>query len=363
MSHISEINERILTAISKNDKFYQALWGKEDFVPESEILLPNDFNCGGFANGLEYIDLFIEVLTNKDIDTLVAPYIDIVVYFFTSIRRAIGESNESLISRMRSLLVRECEWRPERFGTPWDILSVFCIYLDKSLLYYIPNAVHTNIIVNGDFEDSIGSEWTILPSGDRSSVGSFNGSYCLDFTSFISAAQTVSVEPGSYILNSFIKPSVDPTGITDIAKINIQRNTDNKYFNTSTLTWVVSNPNNTYSTSESGYNLSESLIVVDGTYNITITYEKIVNFLLDRVELGVKEYHFFVILYIDQGVADEFASSWVDGQTPFTYAAFLDQTYMLGSATSSYSDVFYQSILDKIRSAGVKGTFIRESKI
>jgi hypothetical protein len=297
---------------------------------------------------------------------------------------------------MKSLIVRECDWRSERFGTPWDIKNVFCYYLDRSLLYYIPNAVLTDILVNGDFENAISGEWVFSPSGDRSSGEAFTGNYKLDFTGFASAQQTVSVTAGAYILNCFVKPLAGPpegfaslwetaetnyplasyhdqdfmlssggggtaiTGDVDVFSLSIQRNSDNKYFNTSTFEWTVDAPTNIYTTDNDGYSLAEFFVVNDGSYDITIKFEKIVDFLLDHVEFGAKEYPAFELLYLDIGLAEGgFASMW-DDFVPYDNAAFLDQDFMFSSATSAYTDEYYQELLDMVKPAGVKGIWNRE---
>ncbi len=361
MSQIAEVNSQILDVILKTDPFYQALWGKEDFTPSGTITGPNDYNCGAFCNALEYLYGYIRELTEDDITLLEDPYIDIVIFFFTGLYRDLGESNTSLISRMRSLIVREDTWRSERFGTPWDILNVLSYYIDKSLLYYIPNVVLTDILINGEFELALSGEWTILPSGDRSIGDSFQGTYKLDFSGFTSAAQTVAVTAGSYILNSFIDPSVAPSGDTDIFNIIFQRDSDSYYFNTTTLEWVSSDPGNKFTTSSDGYQLAEFFMVSDGSYNVTITFSKIVDFLLDRVEFGLKLYPAYEILFIDSVNATNFASTWVVGETQFENASFLDQDFMYNS-TSIYSDDFMQSILDTVTASGVKGIFNRETR-
>lgn len=362
MSQITEINKQILEKILKTDEFYEVFWGKVDFFPESVIAEPNDFNCGAFCNQLEYLYEFIREATNPDLDTLVDPYVDIVVYFFTGIKRNGGETDVSLLERMRSLIVRECDWVSERFGTPWDILNVFCTYIDRSFLYYIPNSVLTDILVNGDFEDPIVSEWTILPSGDRTIEDSLTGSYKIDFTSITSISQVVAVTAGTYILNSFADPIVSPVGDTDIFNLTIQRSSDSYYFNTSTLAWVVSDPLNKFTTDSDGYQLAEFFVIVDGSYNLTITFTKIVSFWLDHVEFGEKLYPAFEILYVDTGLGIDFASSWVDGVTPNDNTAFNDIDFMFGTGTSVYSSTYYQSILDILTASGVKGIFNREIK-
>jgi len=357
MSQISEVNENILTKILKTDEFYQALWGKEDFTPDTTITTPDNYNCGAIANQLEYVYDFVREITGRELDELPEPYIDIVVYFFTGLKRFTEEADLDLIRRMESLIVREDNWRSERFGTPWDIKNVFSYYLDRDLLYYIPNAVLTDILINGDFEDVIAGEWTFNPSGNRSSVDAFEGDYKLDFTAFTDVLQTVAVVSGAYILNCFAKPVSGTPG--DIFNLTIQRDSDSYYFNTSTLVWVSSDPNNKYTSISGDWGLAEFFILVDGTYNVDIKFTKIVDFLLDRIEFGLKLYPFYELVYIDAGPATYFASVW-DAGIIYENASYLDQDAMFSSATSSYTDTYYQSLLDTVKASGIKGIFTRE---
>lgn len=363
MSQISEVNEHILTAIKKDDPFYQALWGNEEFTPETIITKPNDFNCGGIANSLEYFYAFIREITGASLEDLPDPYIDIVVYFFVGLKRQSGEPDSGLIRRMESLIIREGEWRSERFGTPWDILNVLNYYVDRQFLFYVPNAVLTDILINGDFETAIGAEWTFTPSGDRTLEDPFSGDWKVDFAGFTSLSQTVAVTAQTYILNCFANPASDPVGDTDIFNLIIQRASDSWYFNTSTLTWVASDPSNKYTTDKAGYNLGEFFVIADGSYNITITFTKIVDFLLDHVEFGAKEYPAFEIIYVDSGLAGDFASVWETGILPYENASYLDQDYMLASVTTVYSDTYFQSLIDITKASGVKGIFNREVRL
>lgn len=394
MSQIEEVNEQILSKLLKSDEFYEALWGKEEFTPNETIELPNDYNCGALANPLEYVYQFIREITEGELHDLEEPYIDIVVYFFTGLKRFPGEGNTDLVRRMESLLVREDEWRSERFGTPWDIMNVFSYYLDKSLLFYIPNHVVTDLLTNGDFEDPIGSEWTILPSGDRSTEDAFTGTYKLDFTGFDSAYQTVAVFGGAYILNCFVKPLAGPpegfasmwedsetayqnasysdqdfmlssggsapVGELDVFNLVVQRDSDNKFYNIATEEWSVSGPTNTFTMEGDQYTLAEFFIVTDGNYNITIKFEKIVDFLLDHVEFGDKLYPAFELLYLDVGLAVGFSSMWEE-LGPFDNASFMDQDFMFSSATSNYTDTYYQELLDMVKASGIKGIWNREA--
>ena len=357
MSQITEVNEHILTKILKTDEFYEALWGKEDFTPDVIITLPNDYNCGALANPLEYVYEFIREITGQDLDDLPEPYIDIIVYFFTGFQRYEGEPDTDLIRRMESVLIREADWRSEHFGTPWDIKNVFAYYLDRTLLYYIPNAVLTDLLINGDFELAIAGEWVFTASGDRSVGDAFTGDYKLDFTTFTSATQTLSVTSGSFILNCFAKPiSGTPA---DIMSISIQRDSDSYYFNTDTLAWQVADPVNTFTSVSGDWELVTAFVIIDGSYDIDIEFTKIVDILLDRVEFGEKLYPAFELLFIDSGAATGFASAW-GVSTNYVNASYTDQDFMFGSAASNYSDNYYQSLLESIAGAGIKGIFNRE---
>ena len=363
MSQIKEINDQILVSIIKDDPFYETMWGKEEFIPDGTITEPNDYNCGAIANGLEYVNKIVDELIEPNIDTLDAPYVDIAVYFFTQIQRTGGETNADLIKRMQSLLVREGDYRSERWGTPWDLLNILGYHLSRDFLFYVPNKVATDIAVNGKFETVIGAEWILLPSGARSTGDSFDGGYKLDFTTTESASQTFAVTANTYILHAFINPITVLTGITDILYIKIQRDSDSYYFDTTAFVWQAINPNNVFSSDSAGYQLLERFIVADGSYNLTVTFEKILAFYLDYVEFGAKEYPYFEIIYIDEGLATGFASAWDTAETTYTEASFVDQDFLLGSFTASLTDTYYQSLLDTAKSAGVKALFNRRIKL
>jgi hypothetical protein len=398
MSQISEVNEQILSKILKTDEFYEALWGKEDFTPNSVITVPNDYNCGAITNSLEYVYAFIREITGMSLNELPEPYIDIVIFFFTGLIRFSGEVNIDFIRRMESLIIRESSWRSKRFGTPWDILNVFSYYIDRSLLYYIPNSVITDLMINGDFESPVSTEWTFSPSGDRSIGDSFTGGYKVDFTDFTDLSQTIAVTSGVFILNSYLKPisgppvgfasswdpaettfenasyadqdymfsssgGVLPTTELDVFNLIVQRDSDGYFYNTTTFEWTVASPTNTYKAIGGEYKLSEFFIVVDGSYNITIKYSKTVDFYLDYIKFGEKLYPAFELLLIDSGPADGFASSWDPAETTFENASYIDQDFMFASATSIYSDIYYQELLDMIKASGVKGIFTREVRI
>ena len=359
MSQITEVNNQILSKILKTDEFYEALWGKEDFTPEATITEPNDYNCGALANPLEYVYQFIRDITGQDLDDLDEPYIDIVVFFFTGFKRYQGEGNADLIRRMESLLIREADWRSERFGTPWDIKNVFSYYLDRELLYYIPNTVLTDLLINGDLELVIAGEWVFNPGGDRLVGDAFTGSYKLDFTAFTDVTQTLSVTSGSFILNCFAKPISGTPG--DIMSISSQRDSDSRYFNTTDLVWQVADPVNTFTSVSGDWELATAFVIIDGSYDIDIKFTKIVDILLDHIEFGEKLYPAYELLFVDSGLATGSATVW-GVSINYVTASFTDQDFMFASAASNYSDSYYQSLIEMVTGSGIKGIFNRETR-
>jgi hypothetical protein len=398
MSQIQEINAQILSAISKTDEFYEALMGKEDFTPNPVIETPDDYNCGAIANQLEYINDFVRDLTSQNFSELKEPYVDIVVYFFSLLKRFPGEETELLINRMKSILIRDgVDYRPDNIGTPWDILNVFAYYIDRTVLYYVPNLVLTNILVNGSFELPIGPEWILIGGGDRSAGNSFSGTQKLRFDVTTDATQTVSVTAGAYILNAFVKPIAGPptgfgalwdpvntnyenasyldqdfmltqgsggalpAGGVDVFNLIVRRSSDGYYYDVLNESWVPGIINNTHTSKTSGWELAEFFIIADGSYDVDITFSKIVIFDLDRVQFGAKEYPAFEIVFLDEGVATGFASLWDPINTNYEDASYLDQDAMFSSASTGYAVSYYQDILERIlASSGIYGKFTKE---
>ena len=107
------------------------------------------------------------------------------------------------------------------------------------------------------------------------------------------------------------------------------------------------------------WQLATSFIIIDGSYNINIKYDKVVAFYLDRVEFGEKLYPAFELLYIDKGPATDFASSW-DAGIIYENASYHENEFMFSSATTSYSDTYFQALLEMITGSGIKGLFTRE---
>lgn len=361
MSQITEVNSQILDGINKNDQGYQALWGKEEFLPEETIENANDYNCGAICNQLEYINKKVIEYTTQDINELPSDSLELFARFFLDTYKRGNESNSDLINRINAVLERNGLFQSLCWGTPWDIKNVLSYFLDRNYLWYVPNYIITNLIVNGDFSSEIDTEWSILPSGDRSILDTFSGSYKLDFSGFTSAEQEVNVIEGSYILHAFYKsPS---TG--NALKIIIQRDSDSYYYDFLTKAWGSSLVENIIvATQTTKYELIEKFVISEGSDTINIKFEKVFDILLDRVEFGLKEYPYYEIIYVDvYGASPMFASMWGDVSTTYENASYLDQDYMFSLSGTSYTETFIQALLEDLSAAGVRVLFTKEIRI
>lgn len=358
-SIIQEINDLIISAINKNDIFYKALWGDEEFIPEVTIEDPNDFNCGAIANELEYLYLWIREITSIDINDIPAPYIYLMIYFFTQLKPFTAEDKASVLSRAFSLLIREGDWRSDTWGTPWDIKNVLGYYMDRDSVYYVGNMVVTDLIVNGGFEAIIGSEWTFSPSGNRSSGDSFTGDYKVDFTSINTVSQTITgLTSGDHVLNYFARMiSGTQTGVS------IQRVSDNFYWNAdpSVLAWgSPSVINENVGSVSDKYQYHDVLFNMAGSDDVIITFHKVSTdvFYLDRVQMGRLDYPAFQIVYIDPGVAEGFAAMWDTVLYPEN-ASYIDQAYMY-YAQLNLTETYYDTLVKQLAAAGVYAEFSKE---
>lgn len=361
MSQIKEVNAQMLDGINKNDQGYQALWGKEDFTPEETIEDANDYNCGAICNQLEYLTDKTVEYTTQEIDELPSDTLELFARFFLDTYKRGNEDNPALINRIRAVLERDGLFQSPAWGTPWDIKNVLSYFLDRNYLFYVPNYIITDIMVNGGFDSPISTEWNILPSGDRSLLNTFSGQYKLDFASFTSADQDISVVEGSYILNAFYKsPS---TG--NALKIIIQRDSDSYYYDADTMTWGVSLVENIIvATQTTKYELIELFVISAGTDTINIKFEKILDILLDHIEFGLKLYPYYQIIYVDvTGASPEFASMWGDVSTTYENASYLDQDFMFSLSGTSYTETFIQALLEDLTAAGVQVIFTKETRL
>ena len=54
MSMIQVFNSNVSDFIDKSHETYTSWFGKDDFVPELQIVQSSDFNCGAVCNELEF---------------------------------------------------------------------------------------------------------------------------------------------------------------------------------------------------------------------------------------------------------------------------------------------------------------------
>ena len=157
MSQISELNALMPTTLDKTTIEYIAIFGNEQFTPNSLIDESSDFNCGAIANELEYVKGFIDYLTRTtDIANFHGTYLEKILYFFTGLRRAKNESDTQLRNRFNALVRRN---NNASWITKWVIRDVFSYFFDRENIYVIENYVTSNLVVDGSFELDPSTNW------------------------------------------------------------------------------------------------------------------------------------------------------------------------------------------------------------
>jgi hypothetical protein len=163
---------------------------------------------------------------------------------------------------------------------------------------------------------------------------------------------------GAYVFHCFARG----TG-GDLFNLVIQRSSDSYYFDNSDYTWKAAKPDNIYSHTVDEWFLCSAFFTLSGTDDITIEFEHISDFLLDRVEVGEIVQPSYMILFIDTGLAEGFSSLWGTVSTTYDNASYHDQDFMFESGSTNIPDTEIQSVLDRIKPGGVYAKFKREARV
>lgn len=124
MSVIEQFNKNLPKPINTRGENYEALIGKEEFLPEPVITEAADFNCGAICNEYEYIYLNVDEFKKQlRIDTSEGDYLNDLVGSFADLqRRGLSEGDVVYRSRLRALLAQKTN--PRR-ATKWAIRNAF----------------------------------------------------------------------------------------------------------------------------------------------------------------------------------------------------------------------------------------------
>lgn len=361
---IERFNKRMPPLINKETDEYKAIIGRFPFTREVNIDESSDFNCGGICNEFEYIIGFIDVLSKTDnIEDLTSPYLDFAIKFFSGLERFEGETDVDLLNRFYALMRRG---GLPSWGTRHSIKAVFSYFFDEDDVYAVDNGVLSteDLIVNGDFDTSLGAEWTIAVTNTRTAVITnempFTGSNGLKISGDGNATieQTVTIPLGG---NTVMFAHEGPIEFLVI-------NSSGQYWNGTQ--WVAGEYVFSYQKDiYSRYQIQTVHFNIVASENITFRFRAngtdIVY--LDRVRAGKKPVSPSIqVIIVTEGQAGGFMSLTEGGADPvggvdYSVASYFDQSF-IGGEGSGLNPVALYGILQIVKMGGVFSTLTLETR-
>jgi hypothetical protein len=317
---IQRLNKFMPSKLDTTTPEYLSLFGDADapsyFDPTSDTATSADVNVGAVANELEFLLQYLQQLAGSyNLSNAVSDQLDSLVWFFLGMLRIQEEPDAMLINRASVFLRKNgCQ----SWGTSQSIYDALRHVMPPNAEMYIEEnfidtaasggtAVDMLALLNGDFETLGGgsalADWTASVAGTstigQSLVDPFTGSACclmsIDSSgSAVNVHQTLSAVPvGDYKLCWWYKDATCPD--TNALYACIQRSSDSKWWNATTMTWDVAQAFN-YSPAmgSSVYTFKDIPVKVPaGTPNLTLTFGNgaalpgAYTVKLDRVQFGI----------------------------------------------------------------------------
>ncbi len=166
------------------------------------------------------------------------------IKFFSFLERYTDETETSIKNRFSAIFVRNHD---TRWGTPFDIKSVFKQYFPHATIYLVENTNKIddatpgmgNLLSDGDIATETPTAWTLV-NCSANEAARFSKKFGILFNQEDAAlSQTVNVNASSsYFLHFFLKGNVHVT----------IKDNNNKYWNYSSKTWESSEVENDFST-------------------------------------------------------------------------------------------------------------------
>jgi len=237
---IELINRNMSAFLDIDEEVYRAMFGKVNFTPLSIITKSADYQCGAIVNELEYLRAYINFMTSMDVEIAEGKLLEIIIYFFTRIKRIGDETDSNLRNRFYSIIRRKDN---KRWMSKWAVKDIFSYFFNENNIYIIENYIETNLLLNGGFEEGSGNSftnWTKSESGSSVIVEATGGDefiedraaeYQVDSSnSAVSLYQTKnSVAQGDYKVDLFYwDDGLCPAD--DVITIEITRSSDGYYW-------------------------------------------------------------------------------------------------------------------------------------
>jgi hypothetical protein len=320
--------------------------------PVIQSILSDYEGNGATANEIEELVKFINYYTRTDdIRNHRDNSLDLIIKEFTNLNRRVLEKDEIYLRRCLSITERK---KDQVWGTKWNIKHIFETYFDGIEIFVAENTSDANLVINGDFE--VADEgWDIDGGAEISYSARFSGGRGLYFNRAAgSAAQSVELEEGAYVLHFFLQGNVD-VEVKDSA---------GKYWDMNRLEWLDNPAVNKF---ESGLWDDQSMFIkvlpeygdvitvkFIGTeeYVITLDYARLYRKLpYPTYTVIVKNDGYAVAdktLHLGRGIEDpDPAITW------YPKESYFDSSYVVGKI-GAYRQEVYFSLLDIIQPKGIR---------
>ena len=284
--------------------------------------------------------------------------------FFTFLERFADETDASFKQRIAAIFIRNHD---TKWGTPFDVKSVFKQYFPHAVVYLVENTNKIdapepglgNLFLDGDIDTDTPTDWT-LSNCSATADARFSKSYGIELDQAGgSLSQTVNIDDeATYFLHFFLKGKV---------AVQVKDNTD-KYWNNTTKTWSDTAVDNIFEKDEwdniSLYFITQehaSSVTVYFNYVDTLTY-------VDYFRLFKKQPYssFTVIAHFEGDTAvNAFGLAAGDADPNITTTeptppqprygnyGYYDKSFLSGVPAGFAQDI-YEDLLDYLRSQGVK---------
>ena len=331
----------------------------------SAIIANNNRNASIQKQLIDLFNYMKEWISTPDVYEQTGVMLEKTIRFFSFLERFADETEKSLKNRFGAIFVRNHD---KRWGTAFDVKSVFRQYFPHATIYLVENTnkiddtspALANLFTDGDIETGTPTAWT-LTNCSASPEARFSKGYGILMNQAGGIlSQSVSVNGSSpYFLHFFLKGSV-----------NVQiKDNHNKYWDYSTKTWKDTIVNNNFESVEDWNNQSlyfitsnnASSVIVSFNYNNQITY-------IDYFRLFAKQpYGSFTVIAHFEGESAVGAFGLAAGDadpnitteevTPplprYDNYGYFDKSFLSGVAAGFAQDI-YEDLLDYLRAQGVR---------
>ena len=334
--------------------------------PVFSSIMANENGNAAIQKQLEYLFAYMkEWISTPDVYEQKGVMLNKTISFFSFLERFADETDKSIKNRFAAIFIRNHD---TRWGTAYDVKSVFRQYFPSATIYLIENTNKiddttsglANLFQDGDINTSSPTDWTLTNcTADEQARFSKKFGILLN-QSGATLSQEVNISSSStYYLHFFLKGHVS---------VQIKDNND-KYWDFSTKEWKDSAVDNNFSTEDwdncslffhTAYNASK--VTVSFVYVDMLTY-------IDYFRLFAKQPYgsFTVIAHFEGNTASKAFGLAAGDDDPndgspltdplpqprYSNYGYYDKSYLSGVPIGFASDI-YEDLLDYLRAQGVK---------